>query len=929
MTPERWKEVRDALHRALELAPGRRSAFLDGVGAKDKSLRREVESLLAAEEDVRSSFLQSRPVLGLAGGTQLGDYTVQAPIGAGGMGEVYRARDNRLRREVAIKVLPAFVSADPERLRRFEQEAVAAAALNHPNILAVYQLGTYEGAPYLVSELLEGETLREQIKRGRIAMRKAIEYGVQIAHGLDAAHEKGIVHRDLKPENLFVTKGGRVKILDFGLAKLTQAQPASQSNAPTVGSETEPGQVMGTVGYMAPEQVRGECADYRADIFAFGAILYEMLTGTRAFQKPTSAETMTAILNEEPPLAQIIPAIPPALQRVVQRCLEKSPAQRFHSASDLAFTLESSSESTSSATNLVTTLNARASWKWLVAAMILIAFSAVTAVWLTREPATPVVEAVTQLTNDGEVKPAGLETDGSRIYLNEGISASMKIAQVSVAGGDTAQVPAPLINPQIAGLRKDGSALLVLSFQGLGLSQGMWLLPLPAGVPRRLGDMSVFDANLFPDGRLVYAQGSAIYSADKDGSNSRKLTELPDVLPDSPAVSPSGDRIVFDGIRRPSLFSGNGPALYELGLDGGGLHEIVHGGQGELPSELCCGRWSPDGKYLLFRAHSQGRWDLWILPERRTFMARHPAPVRLTNGPLSYTAAVFSRDGKGVFAIGTKERGELLRYDSKSAKWEPYLGGVSVFDPTFSRDGKWLAYLSYPDHTLWRSRSDGSDRQQLTYPPQLAIYPRISPDGTKVTYSGSDDAAYIVSMSGGAPHKLSENAASPNWSPDGNFVVFTSLVSGKSLWEKGWLESRIMDLRSGTVSVVPDSQGTIGPWFIGQDLLVAASEDAKKFRLFNVRTGKWSDFAENSDSFYAWEPSPDGKYLYCTTAGNDPKALRIRIADRGIETIASLKNFHQIDDPDTSQIGVAPDGSALITRDLGTQEVYAISVKWP
>jgi len=255
------------------------------------------------------------------------------------MGEVYRARDLRLHRDVAVKVLPASFASDPDRLRRFEQEATAAAALNHPNILAVYQMGTYEGAPYLVAELLEGGTLREEIMRDPVAIRRVSDYGTQIARGLAAAHEKGIVHRDLKPENLFVTKDGHVKILDFGLAKLTQPQLGSESSAPTVeGVATDAGVVMGTAGYMAPEQVRGHVADHRADIFAFGAILYEMLAGKRAFQKSTSAETMTAILKEDPPgISQIVPATPPALQRVVHRCLEKNPERRFQSASDLAF----------------------------------------------------------------------------------------------------------------------------------------------------------------------------------------------------------------------------------------------------------------------------------------------------------------------------------------------------------------------------------------------------------------------------------------------------------------------------------------------------------------------------------------------------------------------------------------------------------------
>jgi serine/threonine protein kinase len=345
MTPERWQQIRGVLEEALELAPEQRSAFLHRNCSSDPSLRQEVETLLASSPDVRSSFLQSSPLrVALTPGTRLGEYEVKSLLGSGGMGEVYRARDARLGRDVAIKVLP-LLAANSDRLWRFEHEARAAAALNHPNILAVFQMGTYEGAPYLVSELLEGETLRELLKRGPLSVRKAIDYGMQIARGLAAAHEKGIVHRDLKPENLFVTKDGRAKILDFGLAKLTSPHFSSDH---TEG--TEPGVVMGTVGYMAPEQVRGQTTDHRADIFAFGAILYEMLAGKRAFQRPTSADTMSAILNDDPPgISQVTLNIPPALQRVSHRCLEKNPEQRFQSASDLAFALDALSDSSGSA----------------------------------------------------------------------------------------------------------------------------------------------------------------------------------------------------------------------------------------------------------------------------------------------------------------------------------------------------------------------------------------------------------------------------------------------------------------------------------------------------------------------------------------------------------------------------------------------------
>src|SRR6266481_5821721 len=275
----------------------------------------------------------------LTAGAKLGPYEVLAPLGAGGMGEVYRARDPRLGRDVAIKVIPVSFAADTERLRRFEQEARAVAALNHPNILAIYDIGTREDAPFIISELLEGETLRGRLSSGVLPVRKAIEYAVQMGQGLAAAHEKGIVHRDLKPENIFVTRDGRVKILDFGLAKLTQPEG---DHAETITHQTEAGVVLGTVGYMSPEQVRGRPADHRSDLFSFGAILYEMLSGRRAFHGETSADTMSAILRgESPGLAETNRGISPGIEQLVRHCLEKNPEERFQSARDIAFDLES------------------------------------------------------------------------------------------------------------------------------------------------------------------------------------------------------------------------------------------------------------------------------------------------------------------------------------------------------------------------------------------------------------------------------------------------------------------------------------------------------------------------------------------------------------------------------------------------------------
>src|SRR5262245_59938919 len=294
----------------------------------------------------------------LSANTTLSHYRIISKLGAGGMGEVYRARDARLDRDVAIKVLPASFSNDQDRLRRFEQEARATSALNHPNILTIYDIGDHEGSPYIVAELLEGEELRDVLNEGMISPRRAIDYALQSVAGLGAAHEKSIVHRDLKPENLFVTKDGRIKILDFGLAKLRTAKVASgaSSEIVTQSAITDPGTIMGTVGYMSPEQVRGQNADQRSDIFSFGAILYEMLGGRRAFQRETMAETMTAILKEEPQdITGTNSRINPGLEKIIHRCLEKKPERRFQSTNDLGFALEALSVPTGSSGDWATT----------------------------------------------------------------------------------------------------------------------------------------------------------------------------------------------------------------------------------------------------------------------------------------------------------------------------------------------------------------------------------------------------------------------------------------------------------------------------------------------------------------------------------------------------------------------------------------------
>jgi Tol biopolymer transport system component len=530
------------------------------------------------------------------------------------------------------------------------------------------------------------------------------------------------------------------------------------------------------------------------------------------------------------------------------------------------------------------------------------------------------VEAVTQLTDDGELKPffSKIITDGVRIYFNEGSRGTLKIAQVAVTGGSVAVIPTTVANPVIVGLAPDGSALLVTTHGDDDFPTSLWQVPLPTGEPRRVGAVEAQDANFFPDGRILFAREDELYLAE-DGSNPRKLVKVNGFIM-NPRVSPDGHRIVFDiraGAQEIPI------SIVESMADGSGLHTIVNTSES---GQVCCPQWSPDGKYILFQRRHEGRRDLWFLPTKPGFFQRTYRAIQLTNGPLSYTHPVVSRDGQQIFPLGFKERGELVRFDVGANQFVPFLSGISAFNPTFSRDGNWVAYTSYPDHTLWRSRSDGSERLQLTYPPMQVLYSFISPDGKQVVYGNRKGEIYVISMEGGPPQRVVEEGATANWSADGNVLVFANAR------DAAHPELQFLDLRTGKHSDVPGSQGLSGGQWVSENTLVAAPTNNAKLVIFDVRTQKWSDLVPGKlpGSVVNWAHSPDYKYMYYTTGGAQPEALRIRLADNKVETITSLKDIRRALGPDgNSQISVAPDGSPIFTRDVGTQEIYALTLKWP
>jgi serine/threonine protein kinase/Tol biopolymer transport system component len=801
MTPERWEQIHNVLEKALELAPGERSAFLNQACASDQSLRQEVETLLASSDDVLSSFLQSSaPRVTLSSGTKLGEYEVKSLLGSGGMGEVYRARDSRLGRDVAIKVLPSFVSSDPNRLRRFEQEARAAAALNHPNILAVYQMGTYEGAPYLVSELLEGETLREPIRRGRLSVRRAIDYGVQIARGLAAAHEKGIVHRDLKPENLFVTKDGRVKILDFGLAKLTQPQSSSEHSALTQTEGTEAGVVMGTMGYMSPEQVRGQTVDHRADIFAFGAILYEMLAGNRAFQKPTSPETMTAILNEDPPgISQVTTNISPGLQRVVHRCLEKNPEQRFQSASDLAFALDALSEGSSAGAKLPAKLGDEAGlsfirghglWRVKLFYGLFIAFTLLVLgfgwFWFKGKHAVPErvlsEEQITRSLVENHVLGGSISPDGKYVAYAD----SKGLHLITIQSGESHDIALPedlRTHLEEVNWFPDGERLII---KVNSESEGgvLWSISVFGGAPRKLRIHSAY-AKVSPDGLMiafvsgfVSGRGHEIWLMGAGGENARKIQDTESYEYGSLAWSPSSHRLAYvKRFEKAGLSENFGGSIETLSLDGG-LPTVVVADPGLFVVGGMV--WLPDGR-LVFSSSAQlgGRMNLWaILTDSQTGVASGK-PTQMTNWADSTTfspsvssdgsrlVAVKDHSWNDVFVGELKDNGTRLDSPKRLTSSDSLNAAVG-----WTRDSGTVLLMSNSmgRFQIFKQRIDADAPELLVSSPDDQMWPAFSPDAAWILYwsAAHGTRSQVTSQrlmrfpaSGGSPEQVLEAPVDP------------------------------------------------------------------------------------------------------------------------------------------------------------------------
>jgi Tol biopolymer transport system component len=744
----------------------------------------------------------------LEAGTRIGPYDVVAPLGAGGMGEVYRARDTRLGRDVALKTLHASFAGRPDRLQRFEQEARSTGLLNHPNILAVYDVGDHAGTPYVVSELLEGETLRERIGGTPLPVRKAVDYASQVAKGLAAAHDKGIVHRDLKPENVFVTRDGRVKILDFGLAKLLDQAPDVHGESETRDKPpTDAGTVLGTVGYMSPEQVRAKPVDHRSDIFSFGAVFYEMLSGQRAFRGNSAVETMNAILKEDPPaLSETARNLPPALERIVAHCLEKNPEERFQSARDIAFDLEQLSGS--SATTAPHAARRRLPWRWAAAVAAALACLAV-GYRLGQRGADPPVVSFTAVTFQyGWVQEARFGPDGKQVLYDALWPGGGLDVYVTQPG--TPESRGLNLKAELTAVSRSGE--LLIERPGDILAQ----VPMGGGAPRDL-DAGIRAADWGPDGTSIAVVRLA-------GGRPQLEYPMGNVLVQAagmrfPRVSPSGKLVAFSDHPFANDYRGD-VAVVDLQ----GRKTTLSANWADIRGLA----WSADGKEVWFSATKSGAENsLWAVSlegeARRVFRA--PGSLALHDmAPDGRALLTVQRRRPLIYGLAPGETKE------RNLSWMDYgnVADLSADGRTllFSEEGEaggaeYVAYVRGMDGSLPVRLGKGvamalsADGKQalvvdMAVPMQASVIPTgigsprklprgkvtqihgavFFPDGLSVVLAANERERprrlFVQDLSGGDPRPITEEGVSgmpgmavtpdgshvATWDPDGSPALY-------------------------------------------------------------------------------------------------------------------------------------------------------------
>jgi len=831
MEAERWRKVETIFDRVLDAGEGRRESVLNEACAGDEDLRREVESLLAQHEaagelfetpafaaaarTATSSAVSAQPrraerasQFALAANALISHYRILRKIGSGGMGTVYEAEDLRLHRRVALKFLPEEFAENPQWMQRFRLEARAASALNHPNICTVYEVDEVEGRLFLAMELLEGQTLRETIDGKPLALKTILDLGVQIAGAIDAAHAKGIVHRDIKPANIFVTRQRQVKVLDFGIAKLTERHADPDAMGSTPGPRTQTGMVLGSVGYMSPEQVRCDAVDHRSDIFAFGAILYEMLTGRRPFQRSTQVETLAAILNDVPPaIDETAPGTPLGLKRVVNRCLEKDPAQRFQSAADLAFALQALTESGASTAVGVQPKRQPRSRKPLALTAIAVGLLVLAgfAVWKLRptppRPLPAMSPPLPLTTYRGNENYPSFSPDGNQVAFQwDGEKEDNFDIYVKALGPDATPLRLTT-NPasdRWPAWSPDGTTI---AFQRSVAANVMDLMLIPAlgGPERKLAEFPAefrsygLRPTWSPDSKWLIVSALAgeriaLFRVSAETGESIQITNPDPGIEDVyPAISPDGADVIFT--RNHHIYVQGD--LYRMHLDGSARpveapRLVLPGGR---ENWLAFPAWTADGKEIL-AVNPTGTGGLRLPADG----SQPPTDIPWMVGQ-PRTLAVSLRGNRLAYTIQSGDA-NIWRIDltAKILKPEPIVNSTArdVF-PQYSPDGSRLAFYSQRSGIgqVWVSDAEGRQAQQITFIKQgQAATPHWSPDGRTLAIDSNQTGVsevYTVSANGGAMKPLTEGPIvnfDAVWSRDGRWMYFTSKRTGRDeIWK--------------------------------------------------------------------------------------------------------------------------------------------------
>ena len=914
MTPERWERIEQLCHSALERAPRERAAYLAAECAGDAELQREVESLINDRQEggaslerqaieVAAERYASTAASDLAGRT-LGRYEILSRLGAGGMGEVYLARDARLKREVALKVLPHKWLADAERKRRFEQEARAASALNHPNIVTVFDVDQVDGTTFIAMEYVPGKTLDQVIPRHGLPLQEVLKYAVEIARALAAAHSASIVHRDIKPSNVMVGGPGQVKVLDFGLAKLIESpRPSDDEPTRSLQPQTEEGAVVGTVSYMSPEQAQGQPVDARSDIFSFGALLYEMVTGRRAFKGTSKMSTLAAILNQEP--APLGVKVPQELEKVITRCLRKDPARRFQHMDDVHIALqelkeESSSSSSPQPNQAAFTIfrlgSVSALLAWGGALAVILGAATAFGLWFFRSrapsPDAPLT-AVPLTTYPGFQDAPDFSPDGNQVAFcwdgdkQDNIDIYLKLIGAGQALRLTTNAAAdcrPAWSP-------DGRSIAFLRRLPDNRAAVMLISPL-GGAEKKLAESSDFHSKpaWSPDGKwLVIADKSspaepdALFLLSMENGERRRLTTHPGPLggDGNPVVSWDGRSLAF--VRwRSRVFDGDNYAgdLYSLRLSDS-LTPI-----GE-PKRLTFDdryisrpAWTPDSREILFCAGSFMSYSLWRMPADGS---RKPRPMpslgeRLGEGPavshqrnrLAYIQASFDFN---IWRLKVADPHDRTRPAGRNGT--PFIASTRLdWGPRFSPDGKRIAFASgrlsrTGSSEIWVCDSEGSNQLQVTSVGADAANPSWSPDSEHIAFDSTAEgnrAIYIISANGGKPLRLTKGPADdsePSWSRDGKWIYCGSNRSGSDqIWKmpvRGGAPVQVT--RKGGITGFESADGKILYYAKSRNLYYAKNRDQTSIWRIPVDGGEETPVIQSLASLYDFAVTDRGIYF--------------------------------------------------------------------